>query len=231
MRRRHSLFTVEGEKAVRDMLGRFPLEALIIRETASQASDWHGVDTDRIFTAKSDMMDRLGNFSAPSDVMAVFRLPEAAAQPHLRVEKDLYVALDGIQDPGNLGTIIRTCHWFGIYHIFASRDTADLYNPKTLQSAMGSIGHVEVTYCDLTDLFRANPEMPVYGTLFDGEDIFAASLGDSGFIVMGNEGKGLSAEIRRMVTHALLIPPYSADHSESLNVSVATAIVVAQFRK
>ena len=136
-----------------------------------------------------------------------------------------------IQDPGNLGTIMRTAHWFGIDRIYASRDTVDIFNPKTVQSTMGSLGRVEIVYCDLGELMDKNPDMPVYGTLLDGKNIYKATLGEHGFIIMGNEGKGISESLRKRITSPLLIPPYDySNHSESLNVAIATAVTLSQFR-
>ena len=205
MRRRHGLFIVEGEKSVRDTLGHFELECLICLKGCG---DFPDVPADKVREASEADMKKISGLQTVPPVGAVNRQ----------------------QDTGNLGTIVRTCHWFGIRRIFASRDTADVFNPKCVQSTMGSIAKVEVTYCDLPALFRENPSMPVYGLLLAGKDIFRAETGDCGFIVMGNEGNGISPEVRSHVTSPLLIPPATADHAESLNVAVATAITLARFR-
>lgn len=226
MRRKHGLFVVEGMKSVADTIGHFQLECLI---TVKDSGISMGVDRSIVYEVTEPEMKRLSGLSTVSEVMAVFHIPERQS-PGPKLPRDLYLALDGIQDPGNLGTIIRTCHWFGIKHIFASRDTADLYNPKCVQSTMGSIAKVDVTYCDLGELFNLNRELPVFGLLLDGKDIFKSELADNGFIVMGNEGKGISSGVRRFITDPLLIPPTTDDHAESLNVAVATAIALARFR-
>lgn len=228
MRRRHGLFTVEGEKSVSDTLGAFPLEAII---HVSGCCPNCAIGLDNVYEVDEAEMKRLSNLSTPSDVMAVYRLPETEVNPDsLHLADGLYMVLDGVQDPGNLGTIVRTCHWFGIYQIFASCNTVDIFNPKTVQATMGSIARVNVSYCDLSDLFRNNPDLPVYGLLLDGRDIFQSSLGDKGFIVMGNEGNGISTGLRPLITDPLLIPPAGPDHSESLNVAIAAAITLAAFR-
>ncbi len=226
MRRRHGLFIVEGEKSVRDTLGHFELECLICLKGCG---DFPDVPADKVREASEADMKKISGLQTVPPVVAVYRIPRQEERP-ADVGRDLYLVLDGVQDPGNLGTIVRTCHWFGIRRIFASRDTADVFNPKCVQSTMGSIAKVEVTYCDLPALFRENPSMPVYGLLLDGKDIFRAETGDCGFIVMGNEGNGISPEVRSHVTSPLLIPPATADHAESLNVAVATAITLARFR-
>ncbi|MDE7413735.1 MAG: RNA methyltransferase [Muribaculaceae bacterium] len=238
-RLKKGLFIVEGEKSVADTLGSFRLEALVTRTGfVPSMFEISRLPGDRIFSTDDRGMDKLSTLSTSSQVVAIYRLPEETLRKRgerkeikLKECDGLYLMLDGIQDPGNLGTIIRTAHWFGIKKIFASPDTADIYNPKTIQATMGSLAKVEVEYVDLPGLLNSNPDMPVYGLLLDGEDIFRATLKDYGFIVMGNEGKGISEEVRRMVTDRLLIPPYDAsNHSESLNVAIATGITLAAFR-
>ena len=149
-------------------------------------------------------------------------------------EASLYLALDGIQDPGNLGTIIRIADWFGIETVVCSPDTADAYAPKVVQATMGSLARVKIVYQDLAELIDALPtDFPVYGTLLDGRDIYAETLTPHGLIVMGNEGNGISPEIARKITRRLLIPNYPADRptADSLNVAIATAITCAEFRR
>lgn len=231
MRRRYSLFTAEGVKAVEDLSLHYRMEALLIVpgicETSRLSSLAAAADAPVYEVTQKEMAD-LSGFSTPSRVMGVFRIPEPSA-PQI-CNDTLYLMLDGVRDPGNMGTIIRTCHWFGIRTILASYDCVDCFNPKTVQATMGSLGAVGVYYCSLPDIVRSNPGIPVYGTLLEGTDLFDAPTSRSGFIVMGNEGKGLSEEMRQLITTPLTIPPYDADHGESLNVAVATAIVIAHFR-
>lgn len=228
MRRRHGLFAVEGEKGIADLTGHFTPEAILCVEGYEIPPRFQ--ETEKVLSVSVAQMAKISNLSTPSPVMGIFKIPEAGNVSALTGVKGLCVALDGIQDPGNLGTIIRTCHWFGIYRIFASKDTVDIYNPKTVQATMGSLGRVEVIYCDLAELFANNPGMPVYGMLLDGKDIFKATLREHGFILLGNEGKGISAPLRGCVTDALLIPPGGPDHSESLNVAIAAAVTITCFR-
>ena len=139
-----------------------------------------------------------------------------------------------MQDPGNLGTIIRIADWFGIRQLFCSPDTADCYNPKVVQATMGSLARVNISYCQLDHLIESlPPDVPIYGTLLDGDNIYEADLQKGGLLVMGNEGNGISPELRQRVTHRLLIPPYPGDRqtAESLNVATATAICCAEFRR
>ena len=154
----------------------------------------------------------------------------------------LIVALDGVQDPGNLGTIIRTCDWFGVRRLVCSLDTADCYNPKVVQATMGALARVQVEYVDLPkwleEITSQNTQRstPIYGTLLNGRNLYeegAIAERQRGVIIMGNEGNGISEAVRRYITHPLLIPPYpvDAETSESLNVAIATAITLAEFRR
>lgn len=236
MRSKTGLFAVEGWKSVSDSLSFFELEAFIMR-SGSDVFDLHpdlksALAYEKTYEVSASDMKKMSSLATPSDVMAVFRLPDKD-DDDLKVEADkLYLMLDGVRDPGNMGTIVRTAHWFGITKIFASEDCVDIYNPKTIQSTMGSLGRVKVVYCNLKEVIHANSHIPVYGTLLDGENIYESSLSETGFIVMGNEGKGISPEIRELINHRLLIPPFdSNNHSESLNVGIATGVILGLFRK
>lgn len=149
-------------------------------------------------------------------------------------QSKLKLMLDGIQDPGNLGTIIRIADWFGIDHIYCSNNTVDVLNPKTVQATMGSLARVKIEYCDLEQLLDTMPkDIPIYGTLLNGENIYKTELTNEGIIVMGNEGNGISNKIRKRISKKLLIPSYpeNRETAESLNVAIATAIVCSEFRK
>lgn len=227
MRRKYGLFTVEGEKGIRDSLNFYLLEALICIEGFSTDLP---VSPDKIFHVSESEMKKLSNLSSLPSILAVFSLPaEITDNVYLCDFGKRYLVVDGVQDPGNFGTIIRTCHWFGLDTVFASRNTVDLFNPKTIQSTMGSFAHVKVIYCDLETLFESNPEIPVYGLLLEGRNIYDAHLSAGGFIVMGNEGNGISKELRYKISDPLTIPPGGDDHSESLNVAVAAGITLAIF--
>lgn len=229
MRKRNGLFCVEGMKSVSDTLHAFEAEAFIF--AGSEKPEFIPEDAN-VFEVSREQMSRLSSLSTPSDVMAVYKMPQRRALSDFGIlSPGLYMLLDGVQDPGNLGTIIRTCHWFGIFDIFASFDTVDVFNPKTVQSSMGSIASVNVTYCDLCELIQDNKRFSVFGTLLDGDNIYNSPLDHNGFIVMGNEGKGISEEVRRLVTNPISIPPASDDHSESLNVAIAAAITLSQFEQ
>lgn len=147
--------------------------------------------------------------------------------------RSLCLALDGVQDPGNLGTIVRLADWFGIEHIFCSLNTVDVYGPKTVQATMGGLARVKVGYTDLPALLDSLEGVPVYGTFLDGGNMYDEALSETGLIVMGNEGNGISAEVAARINRRIYIPTFSADRlaAESLNVAVATAVVCAEFRR
>ena len=177
-------------------------------------------------------MERISQLKTANTVLAVVELPRhslAKAQP----AKNLVLALDRVQNPGNLGTIIRLADWFGISDIVCSEESADCFNPKVVQATMGAILRVRVHYTNLSQWLAAQHNTKIYGTFLEGENIYSTQLDKSGVIVMGNEGQGISTEVAETVTSKLLIPPYPADRcgSESLNVAVATAVICSEFRR
>ncbi|MBR2352228.1 MAG: RNA methyltransferase [Alistipes sp.] len=177
-------------------------------------------------------MERISQLKTANSVLAVVEQPRYSLA-EARPAKNLVLALDRVQNPGNLGTIIRLADWFGITDIVCSRDTADCFNPKVVQATMGAILRVRIHYTDLAQWLASVREARIYGTFLEGENLYSAQLDSCGVIVMGNEGQGISADVAAMVSHKILIPPYPADRhgSESLNVSVATAVICAEFRR
>ena len=225
-----NVFVAEGPKVVGDLMATAAPVLLIHTDHWMPAAVPQG--TEEIIVS-DDELRKVSFLQHPQDVLAVFSQPApSGALPD--AAHTLILALDGVQDPGNLGTIIRIADWFGIEHIVCSPDTADAYNPKVIQATMGSIARVSVIYTDLTQYLTALPaDAPVYGTLLDGSSIYATPLTAHGVIVMGNEGKGISAPIRQLITHRLLIPNYPTGRptADSLNVAIATAITCSEFRR
>lgn len=226
------LFLAEGNKLVADMLPAFEAELILAK------SSWLATQGDlparELLDADEEDIRKASLLKNPQDVIAVFRQPDWSIET-VDPAGQLVLALDGIQDPGNLGTIIRIADWFGLESIVCSPDTADLFNPKVVQATMGALARVKVFYTDLTEWLSQQQEkgVSIYGTLLDGEDIYRKELTETGILIMGNEGKGISPEIEALVNEKLFIPSYPAgrDTSESLNVATATAIVCAEFRR
>ena len=228
-RKRENCFVAEGPKVVGDLMKRYQPKAIFATD------EWHPTtmpDTAILTRITDEELHRISFLQNPQQVLAIFPIPEATSSV-FHQPSSLSLALDGIQDPGNLGTIIRIADWFGIDTIYCSEDTADAYNPKVVQATMGSLAHVHIIYGDLLQLFQSlPPSYPVYGTLLDGNDIYQQPLSEEGIIVMGNEGNGISEAVRERVTHKLLIPNFhQGDSAESLNVAIATAITCSEFRR
>lgn len=224
-RKEHGLFIAQGTKCVEDTIGHFKLEALLATE------QWIEGHSDYNATKVSVRdIERISTLSNAPSVIAVYHIPEWHL--HERWKTNLVVALDCIQDPGNLGTIIRVCDWMGVNDILASCNTADVWNPKVIQATMGAISRVKVHYLDLPSIL-AEYTNPIYGTFLGGENIYKANLSTPAIVIMGNEGNGISEKVAAMVNRKLTIPPYpiDADTSESLNVAIATAITLSEFRK
>ena len=223
------LFVAEGNKLVAEMLPAYDCEWLIAhpRWLAAQGD----IAAKELINAADDDIRKISFLKTPQDVMAVFRKPQYAIE-EANPASQLILALDGLQDPGNLGTIVRAACWFGIEHIVCSTDTADAFSPKTVQAAMGSLARIKVHYTDLETYIKKNKSVPVYGAFLDGDSVFNKTLSRHGIIVMGNEGNGIRPEIEALISERLYIPPYPPERkmTESLNVAMAAAIVCAAFR-
>lgn len=218
----------EGEKCVVDTLPFFSPEAILVL-------DGQIIDDDKyvglpVFAINQSDMRKISQFQTLPDVIAVYKMPQEATLDTNLLSSSLTLMLDAVQDPGNLGTILRIASWFGIQQVVLGTGCADPYNPKAVQSSMGAVGMIKIIQSQLLPIIEANPEIPVCGTLLEGKNIYNADLRLPAFVVMGNEGNGLSEEIRKKVDLPLLIPSFAAGpHAESLNVAAATAITVSEF--
>ena len=242
------LFVAEGDKCVEELRKSFELVYRVQSTVFSIQHSAFSIQTDSLLATPTEI-EQMSGLKTPQGVIGVFR-KHSIEDLRLEIE-DLVLALDGIQDPGNLGTIIRTCDWFGVHDIVCSKDTADCYNPKVVQATMGALARVRVHYVDLPN-WLSEQQRPIIGTLLDGRDMYdelkserVKELKNEGIIVMGNEGNGISQEVRSLITHPIRLPSYpkngTSEHSgkseeapeviESLNVSIATAIVLAEFRR
>lgn len=229
-RKADKVFLAEGPKLVGDLLGHFHCHFLIA--TAEWLSTYKHLAVEDITEVSEEELSRASLLKTPQQVLAVFRQPDETMDISV-INRSLCLALDDVQDPGNLGTIIRLADWFGIEHIFCSPNTVDVYNPKTVQATMGGIARVKLHYTSLPELISSLKDVPVYGTFLDGENMYAQPLSAYGLIVMGNEGNGIGSEVERLVNRKLYIPNYPSERetSESLNVAIATAVVCAEFRR
>ena len=222
------LFIAEGDKLVEEIIA----SGLNIRNLYTTHKDF-GVRSATL--VERSEMERISQLKSANSTLAVVEQPRYKLDERA-LRESLVLALDGVQNPGNMGTIIRLADWFGVKDILCSKECADIYNPKVVQATMGAILRVRVHYVDdLASLLnRLNVSgMPIYGTLLDGENIYTKQLSSNGVIVMGNEGRGLSDACRASVSERLFIPPYPIDTptSESLNVAMATGIILAEFRR
>lgn len=243
-RREGGLFIAEGPKVVGDLLELMPAKLIIATADWLKANK-HYIANAEIIEVSEEELKKASLLQHPQKVLALFSIPNYTDGNEnnlvnllTKKEEDdkqkLTIALDGVQDPGNLGTIIRIADWFGISDIVCSHDTVDAFSPKVVQATMGSIARVRVHYTDLENLIKALPEgFPVYGTFLDGCDLYDKPLSVGGIIIMGNEGKGISQSVKSLVNHRLLIPNYPKERktADSLNVAIATAITCAEFRR
>ncbi|MBQ8673685.1 MAG: RNA methyltransferase [Bacteroides sp.] len=230
-RKAENLFIAEGPKIVEELLGRFRCRFLIA--TSAWLENHPHLPMSDVTEVCEEELTRASLLKTPQQVLALFEQQEEDWSPSL-LSHSLCLALDGVQDPGNLGTIVRVADWFGIEHIFCSANTVDAYSPKSIQATMGAIARVHIHQVDLPGLIsKLDARTPIYGTFLDGQGMYGQELSSNGLIVMGNEGNGISAEVARLINRKLYIPNYPAGRptSESLNVAIATAIVCAEFRR
>ena len=229
-RRNERLFVAEGPKLVDELCATMkPVYIAALPEWISEnAKIASGTEYDIV---TPDELQRASLQKNPQQVIALFPIPEHRFCTE-QLRNELVLMLDGVQDPGNLGTIARIADWFGIRNILCSAETADIYNPKAVQATMGALARVKFHYTDLLQLL-SQYDGPVYGTFLDGENIYGQELSENGIIVMGNEGKGISQSVGEMINRRLYIPnyPIGTQTTESLNVAIATSIVCAEFRR
>lgn len=222
-RKQEQLFFAEGVKVVQELLhSNFELQDLF---TTKQ--DFLTVPKNKVHAISEAELKKISALITPNTCLAVFKIPKAKEM----VEKGLIVALDDVRDPGNLGTIIRLCDWFGIETLFCSEESVDIYNPKVVQATMGSISRVNVVYGNL-ETFLSQTKLPVFGTFMDGKNIYQEELPKEGIIIMGNEANGISTSVEKLVSERIAIPRFgNLQVTESLNVATATAIILSEFKR
>ncbi len=221
-RNEHGLFVVEGKKTIEEVVNSD------MKVYKLFAVDPIGLDVDDLQVEKvtARELSQMSSLKNPNGYLGVFYIPK----PTKKITSDWVLVLDGVQDPGNLGTIIRLCDWFGISDIVCSTDTVDCFNSKVLQATMGSITRINIQYLSL-DAFLTSTQLPVFGTFMDGKSVNSTQLPAKGIMIMGNEGKGVSEAVAKHCTDRLAIPQFGDVTTESLNVASATAILLHEIRK
>ncbi|PJJ10579.1 TrmH family RNA methyltransferase [Flavobacterium sp. 1] len=219
----NQLFFAEGVKVIQELVkSNFELEHLYTTK-----EDFKAIAPNKITLITENELNKISALSTPNTCLAVFKIPMESKI----IESGLVLALDSIRDPGNMGTILRLCDWFGIKQLVCSKETVDIYNPKVVQATMGSITRVNVNYVDLVP-FLEKTKLPVFGTFMDSDNIYKTALPQEGIIVMGNEANGISESIEKLVTKRITIPRFGElQITESLNVATATAIILSEFRR
>ena len=236
VREEEKLFVIEGDKLVKEFLSaKQPVETLIAKpEFLNSLPLVHKQGIGEIIPASYDDLKKISSLKTPHNALAVVRMPEVRIDPDC-IKKGLTVALDFIQDPGNLGTIIRAAGWFGLKNIYCSENCVDVYNPKVIQASMGAILIVKVCYTDLRVLFKSalKDEIKIYGAMLEGTSIYSQKLGKTGIIFLGNESKGISGELVPFITDRIMIPRMSdtGNGIDSLNVSMAASVIFSEFTR
>ncbi len=227
-RREHGFFLVEGHKSITEFINSsYQIEA-IYHTTAFDPKVLKLSQKMNLSEISVTELEKISSLKTPQEVLAQIKIPKWPALQHEQLKGKFSLVLDGIQDPGNLGTIIRIADWFGIENIICSDDTVDVYNPKVVQACMGSLTRVKVHYTSLTD-FLSVIKLPAFGALLNGEDIYDTDFGREGLVIMGNEGNGLRAEIQKLLNKAVTIPRIGK--AESLNVAIATALFCSEITR
>lgn len=222
-RQKHNLFIAEGIKVVEELL-----KSSLQVEFLFAVDDYEiEIQADKIVSITEAELKKISALKAPNKILGLFRIPEEI-QPK---KEGLIIALDGINDPGNLGTIIRLCDWFGVKQLICSKNTVDCYNQKVVQSSMGSITRVQTNYVDLLE-YLENTKLPVFTANMDGKNVYKTVLPSEAILVMGNEANGISSEVKQLIKNELTIPRFGdIQQTESLNVATATAILLSEFRR
>lgn len=222
-RNKHLLFVAEGDKVVSDLVNsKYQVQKIYYTEVCNCL-----IAEDLTFKITAKDLKRMSSLKSPSSILGVFRIPRSIKTK----ESGLQLVLDDLQDPGNLGTIIRLCDWFGVSNLICSLDTVDCYNPKVVQASMGSLANVSVSYQDIESFIKKS-KSSVFVTGMSGEQVYGQALPKDAILVMGNEGKGVRDSIKKLGHSTLTIPRFGAESKvESLNVATATAILLSEFRR
>jgi TrmH family RNA methyltransferase len=221
-RLKHHLFIAEGTKVVDEFLhSNFELDQLFCVDNSPYSN------IENCYLVSDAILKKISTLKTPNNVVAIFKIPKVQ-----KLKNDgLILVLDGVNDPGNLGTIIRLCDWFGVDQLICSENTVDCYNTKVVQATMGSLTRVSIVYTAIENYLK-NTQLPIFATLMDGENVYKSNLPKSGVLVMGNEANGISEQILNLTNNAISIPRFgNLQQTESLNVATATAILLSEFKR
>ena len=228
IRKEQGLFIVEGLKSIQEFINsEYLFDSVYCTENLMLKLDNLSRKIKPVIISESEL-SRISTLSTPQAILAVVQIPKHTEINIKKLDRSFFLALDGVQDPGNLGTIIRTADWFGLNTILCSMDTAEVYNPKVVQASMGSLSRVNIIYTDLGVLF-SQINIPVYGALLDGKSIYETDFGQAGIILLGNEGNGISKELAEKINYPITIPRFGK--AESLNVAISASIFCSELRR
>lgn len=227
-RKDQGLFLVEGIKSISEFINsNYQVDSIYCLRSSFEK--FNGLSPHiKLHEISDSELKKISTLTTPQDALAIIRIPEKTPLQSESFLNKYTLILDGVQDPGNLGTIIRTADWFGFSQIVCSEDTVEAFNPKVVQASMGSLSRLAVYYTDLPSFIHAM-QLPVYGALLEGDSIYDASLAQPGFVVLGNEGKGISEAVIKLVTHKITIPRFG--DAESLNVAVSASIICSEIKR
>ncbi len=228
IRKEQGLFIVEGLKSIQEFINsEYLVDSVYCTENLMLKLDNLSRKIKPVIISESEL-SRISTLSTPQAILAVVQIPKHTEINIKKLDRSFFLALDGVQDPGNLGTIIRTADWFGLNTILCSMDTAEVYNPKVVQASMGSLSRVNIIYTDLGVLF-SQINIPVYGALLDGKSIYETDFGQAGIVLLGNEGNGISKELVEKINYPITIPRFGK--AESLNVAISASIFCSELRR
>ncbi len=224
----NGLFLVEGHKSINEFTNSFYQVEAIYHTASFNPNVLNLSQKINLFEISNNEMDKISSLKTPQQILALIKIPKIIPLNNITFKQSFTLVMDNIQDPGNMGTIIRIADWFGIKNIICSNDSVDVYNPKVVQASMGSLSRINVYYEDIVN-FLSSINLPIFGALLKGQNIYQTNFGNEGLIVLGNEGNGMRSSVEALITNAITIPRIGS--AESLNVGIATAVFCSEISR